>query len=145
MPQASLVCTASRRAPIFDPVILTFCLLYYCRATWKRLDAVHRPCCSTRWFRCKAVFWSARRQEASHIHAVLDWVLRGGFLTSFQRSAKPASSSSIGPLFGAAMGHMDLPLRYRIFCLSLHPLSSGKIIPWSVETLGYLILTLYKY
>ena len=145
MTQYYLIFPAARRSLIFTPIILTLCLMYSCRAAWKNLKAVHRPHCSARWFQCKAVLWFSRKQVAYDVHAFLAWVLRGGFLTSFRSSAKAISYSCSGTLFGAAMGQMDLPLWYLIFCLYPLPLSSPSIIRWSVETIGSLMMMLYKY
>ena len=124
------------------PSYLTSHLLPSCREAWKHLDAVRRSLCSAGWFFRKAVLWSFRIQVASDIHTFLAWIMCGGFLASFWSSAKPASYSSIGPLFGGAIGQMALPLWYLIFRLSLLPLSSYRIIRWYVDTLGSLMLTL---
>ena len=142
MPHTSLICPVSRRAPIFYPLILTLHLLYSCRLAWKLLNAICRPRYSSVWFRRKGVIWYTRRHVSSEFHDALAWVLRGGFLASFWRSTNLASPSHIGPPFRATMVNMALPLRYLILRLSTHLLSYVRIIWWSIDTLGYLMMML---
>ena len=144
VPQASLIYPMVRRDSIFSPVLLKLCLISYCRADWKCLDTVRRRHCSFRWFHLKAILFYARRQLSSDIHTVIYSVLCSVFLSSFQRSVKPASSFRIGDLFGYAMDQMYYTLWYLIFRLSPHPLILSRIIRWSEETLVSLMLTLYK-
>ena len=128
VPHASLICPKYRMDSILSPVMLTICLLSFCKAYWNCLDTVRRYHCYNVWIHSKDVLWSYRHQMDSEINTVLAWSLRGGLFTSFQRFVRTESSYLIGPLFGEKMGQQALPMQYLWLCLSKHPLSSTRTI-----------------